>query len=98
MGRTRKPFLGLLPVFNLDFLQFVELLVRQLLKCYHGLSHFVPFTSFRCEFLSQLLLIGTKIMKGHLGVWVFIFLVFGEWGEVGKGKEKLWKLGRKGGK
>lgn len=37
-------------------------------------------------------------MKGHLGVWVFIFLVFGEWGEVGTGKEKLWKLGRKGGK
>ena len=59
------------------------------------------FTSFRCEFLSQLLLIGTKIMKGNneepsecLGVSFFFSLILE--GRDKETREKLWNGERKG--
>lgn len=47
-----------------------------------------PLASFRCEFLSQLLLIGTKNNEKSSECafgFSFSFSFFGEWGEVGKG-------------
>lgn len=48
-----------------------------------GFPILFPFTSFRHEFLSQLLLIGIKVIKGHLGVsnLSFVFCLFVEGGE-----------------
>lgn len=56
-----------------------------------------PLASFRCEFLSQLLLIGTKNNEksSECAFGFSFFFVFGEWGEVAR-ENVEW--GRKGGK
>lgn len=48
-----------------------------------GFPVLFSFTSFRCEFLSQLPLIGARVMKGHLSVFGF-FSLFLEGREGGK--------------
>lgn len=58
-----------------------------------GFPILFSFTSFRCEFLSQLLLIGTKLMEGHLGVFgvVFFSSLLLEGGEKeAREKENVW--------
>lgn len=70
-----------------------------------GFSILFSFTSFRFEFLSQLLLIGTKEVKGHLCVFggvlfffVFFFFILGRLGEAIREKEEVVEWGREEGK
>lgn len=64
-----------------------------------GFPILFSFTSFRCDFLSQLPLIGTKVMKGHLSVCLNFFPLFLEGGEEeAKEKREIVKWVRKGGK